>query len=44
MRRLTGRQEWQLVRALWRADRGLAAGWWAVLFLRAILPALMAGG
>jgi len=42
MRRLTGRQEWQLVRALWRADRGLAAGWWAVLFLRAILPALFA--
>ena len=42
MRRLTDRQEWKLVRALWRADRPLASAWWAVVVLRALLPALFA--
>ena len=28
---LRDRQEWYLVRALWRADRGLAILWWAIL-------------
>ncbi|MFL6205573.1 MAG: ABC transporter ATP-binding protein [Acidimicrobiales bacterium] len=36
------RQEWHLVRALWRADRGLAALWWLVLLLRGVLPAAFA--
>lgn len=40
--RLRARQEWQLFAALGRADRGLAAGWWAVLALRGILPAAFA--
>lgn len=39
LERLRGRQEWQLFRALWRADRRLAAGWWAILTLRGLLPA-----
>jgi ABC-type multidrug transport system fused ATPase/permease subunit len=37
--RLRDRQEAHLVRALWRADRRLAALWWAVLVLRGLLPA-----
>lgn len=39
---LRGRQEWQLARALWRADRRLALGWWAILTLRGLLPAAFA--
>jgi len=39
LERLRGRQEWQLFRALWRADRRLATAWWAVLLLRGLLPA-----
>ncbi|MEO7573275.1 MAG: ATP-binding cassette domain-containing protein, partial [Acidimicrobiales bacterium] len=39
MERLRGRQEWALGRALWRADRRLAAAWWAILVLRGLLPA-----
>ena len=37
--RLRGRQEAHLVRALWRADRRLAALWWLILVLRGLLPA-----
>ena len=37
--RLRQRQEWQLARALWRADRPLAIGWWVILVLRGVLPA-----
>jgi ATP-binding cassette subfamily B protein len=37
--RLRGRQEWQFLAALWRADPGLAAAWWAVLGCRGVLPA-----
>ena len=40
--RLRGRQEWALARALWRADRPLATAWWAILFLRGLLPAAFA--
>ena len=40
--RLRGRQEWQLARALWRADRRLARWWWAILALRGVLPAAFA--
>jgi ABC-type multidrug transport system fused ATPase/permease subunit len=40
--RLRRRQEWQLARALWRADRRLATAWWAVLALRGLLPAVFA--
>jgi ATP-binding cassette subfamily B protein len=36
---LRGRQEWQLARALWRADRALATAWWTILVLRGLLPA-----
>lgn len=39
---LRKRQEWQLARALWRADRRLATAWWAILALRGILPAAFA--
>ena len=42
MGRLRERQEWHLVRALWRADRGLATLWWAILLLRGVLPAAFA--
>ncbi|HJR24907.1 MAG TPA: ATP-binding cassette domain-containing protein [Acidimicrobiales bacterium] len=40
--RLRDRQEADLVRALWRADRRLAATWWAVLLGRGLLPAGLA--
>jgi hypothetical protein len=40
--RLRNRQEWHLVRALWRADRRLAAVWWAILVVRGLLPAAFA--
>jgi hypothetical protein len=39
MRRLGARQELQLAAALARADRPMAAGWWAVLGVRGLLPA-----
>ena len=42
LERLRERQEWALVRALWRADRRLATAWWAVLLLRGVLPAFFA--
>jgi ATP-binding cassette subfamily B protein len=35
--------EWQLLfGAIWKADPGLAAGWWALVLLRATLPAALA--
>lgn len=37
--RVLERQEVQLVRVAWRADRRLAATWWAIVALRAVLPA-----
>ncbi|HEV3141160.1 MAG TPA: ABC transporter ATP-binding protein [Vicinamibacterales bacterium] len=42
LRRLTDRPEWKFFAALPKADRGLAAAWWAVLVLRGVLPALFA--
>jgi ATP-binding cassette, subfamily B, bacterial len=39
LRRIRARQELQLAAALRRADRPLAAGWWALLTLRGLLPA-----
>ena len=42
MERFRERQEWHLVRALWRADRPLATLWWAILLLRGVLPAAFA--
>ena len=38
-RRMRARQELQLVTALWRADRPMAAGWWSLLTVRGLLPA-----
>jgi len=38
-RRMRNRQELQLAAALSQADRPMAAGWWALLFLRGLLPA-----
>jgi ATP-binding cassette subfamily B protein len=40
--RLAGRPEWKFFAALPKADRGLAAAWWAVVLLRGVLPALFA--
>ncbi|HET9765205.1 MAG TPA: ATP-binding cassette domain-containing protein [Thermoanaerobaculia bacterium] len=40
--RLRARQEWRFFAVLPRADRGLAAAWWAVLVSRGVLPALFA--
>jgi ATP-binding cassette, subfamily B, bacterial len=37
--RLRGRAEWQFFRVLPRADRRLAAVWWAILTARGVLPA-----
>jgi ABC-type multidrug transport system fused ATPase/permease subunit len=37
--RLRARQEWAFFGVLARADRRLAAAWWAVLVLRGVLPA-----
>ena len=31
-----------MAQGLWRADRGLASAWWAVLSLRGVLPAASA--
>jgi ATP-binding cassette subfamily B protein len=41
-RRLHARQEFQFARAIWAADRPLAACWWAIVVLRSVLPAGMA--
>ncbi len=40
--RLRARPEWQFFRVLPRADRLLTAGWWLVLVVRGLLPALFA--
>lgn len=42
LRRLRQRPEWKFFAVLPRADRGLAAAWWAVLVLRGLLPAAFA--
>jgi ATP-binding cassette, subfamily B, bacterial len=42
LRRLRARAEWQFFAVLPRADRALAAAWWAVLLLRGVLPAALA--
>ena len=42
MRRLTARKEWKLFAVLPKADRRLAIGWWIVLLLRGVLPAVFA--
>ena len=39
---LRERKEWQFVSVLLKADRGLAVGWWTVLVLRGMLPAVFA--
>jgi len=39
---LTNRPEWKLFAALPKADAALAAGWWAGVFLRGVLPAVFA--
>ncbi len=36
------RKEWKFFGVLPKADPGLAAGWWAALLLRGILPAVFA--
>ena len=41
-RQLTARKEWTLFSVLPKADRRLAAGWWTVLILRGVLPAVFA--
>ena len=40
--RLRARPEWQFFGVLPRADRPLAVGWWLVLVVRGLLPALFA--
>src|SRR5262245_50285144 len=42
LERLRARQEWQFFAALPRAAPALAALWWLVLALRAVLPTLFA--
>ncbi|HET8682860.1 MAG TPA: ABC transporter ATP-binding protein [Micromonosporaceae bacterium] len=42
MDRLRARKEWQFFAVLPRADRRLAAAWWAVLVARSVLPAALA--
>ncbi len=39
---LRARKEWRFFGVLPRADRALAAAWWALLILRGVLPALFA--
>jgi len=39
---LRERAEWKFFAALPRADRGLAAAWWAALVLRGLLPVVFA--
>jgi len=40
--RLRERPEWKFFAVLPRAGRGLAVGWWVVLFLRGVLPVVFA--
>src|SRR5260370_20830463 len=40
--RLRGRNEWKFAGVLLDADRGLAVGWWTLLLVRGVLPALFA--
>jgi ABC-type multidrug transport system fused ATPase/permease subunit len=40
--RLRARNEWKFAGVLPKADRPLAAAWWALLILRGVLPALFA--
>jgi len=42
MRWLTARKEWQFFSVLPKADLWLAVGWWIVLLLRGVLPAIFA--
>ncbi len=42
MERLRARNEWKFASVLPRADRTLAAAWWALLIVRGLLPALFA--
>src|SRR5882724_5015855 len=42
MQKLTARKEWQFFRVLPKADLPLAIGWWIVLLLRGVLPAIFA--
>jgi ATP-binding cassette subfamily B protein len=42
MQWLTARNEWKLFAVLPKADRLLAIGWWSVLLLRGVLPAVFA--
>ena len=42
MRKLTERTAWKFFSVLPKADRPLATGWWAVLLLRGVLPAIFA--
>jgi ABC-type transport system involved in cytochrome bd biosynthesis fused ATPase/permease subunit len=42
IRRLTRSAEWRFLASLWHADRTLTAAWWALITLRAALPALFA--
>src|SRR6266851_1419136 len=42
LERLRVRDEWKFFGVLRRADRPLAMGWWSVLLLRGLLPALFA--
>ena len=42
LQRLRDRNEWQLFAVLPRADRRLAAAWWAVVLVHGALPAVFA--
>ena len=42
LRRLGERNEWKFFSVLPKADRALAIGWWIVLVLRGVLPAVFA--
>lgn len=42
LKNLLARQEIKFFAAVWKADRVLAAGWWVVVVLRGVLPALFA--
>jgi ABC-type multidrug transport system fused ATPase/permease subunit len=42
IRQLTDRKEWKFFGVLLKADRRLAIGWWTVLLMRGVLPAVFA--
>ena len=42
MGRLRARNEWKFFSVLPRADRPLGIGWWLVLIMRGVLPAVFA--